>query len=143
MSLPIILHATARINFQVKLFETTNVIEFHYGSLETGNHHASESASIGIEDATGGIGHFIEATTGSTTTGVTNLVSTTNWPTVNYRFSPPSPDETFQNIIVSKSGTYIDFNTNTMVNSTFQVMPGASFKVKNGKTLTVQGVAVY
>jgi hypothetical protein len=134
--------ATARISFQVKLFETTNVIEFHYGSLEAGNHNSNESASIGIEDATGGSGHFIEATTGSTTTGVTNLVSTSNWPTINYRFSPPTSTETFQNVVVGKSGSYVDFNNNTVVNGTFSVSPGAAFNVKNGKTLTVQGTAM-
>lgn len=132
--------AGARISFQVKLFETTNVIEFHYGNFESGSHNAGESASIGIEDATGGIGHFIEATTGSMTTGVSNLVSTNNWPAINYRFSPHSPPQTFQNITVSKSSAYVDFNANTIVNSTFNVMPGASFKIVNGKTLTVQGV---
>ena len=136
-------YATARISFQLKLDETTNIIEFHFGSVEAGTHDEGESASIGIEDETGGSGHFIEATTGSTTSGVINLTSTTNWPTVNYRFIPPLPESIFQNIIVSKTGTYIDFNSNTIVNSTFNVAPGASFKVKNGKTLTVQEVAVY
>jgi PKD repeat protein len=132
---------TARISFQTKLYETTNAIEFHYGSAETGN-HGGEGASIGIEDATSGSGHFIEATTGSTTTGVTNLVSPTNWPTVNYRFSPPAVTETFQNIIVNKNGSYVDFNNNTVVNGSFSVMPGAAFNVKNGKTVTVQGTVV-
>jgi PKD repeat protein len=135
--------ATARISFQVKLFETTNVIEFHYGSLETGSHHSSESASIGLEDATGGTGHFIEATTGSNTTAVTNLVSTTDWPMVNYRFIPPMAIETFHDIVVSKNGTYIDFDTNTTVDSTFTVMPGSVFNIRNGKTMTVQGTEVY
>jgi PKD repeat protein len=135
--------AAARISFQVKFYETTNVIEFHYGSLETGTHNASESASIGIEDATGGSGHFFEATTGSSTTGVTNLVSTTNWPIVNYRFSPPSPAQIFQNITINNSSANVLFNTNTTVTGTFDVMPGASFEIKNGQTLTVQGVAVY
>ena len=72
--------ASARINFQVKLYETSNIVEFHYGNFVSGDHSGNESASIGIEDATGGSGHFIEATTGSTTISVVNLVSTTNWP---------------------------------------------------------------
>jgi PKD repeat protein len=136
-------NATTRISFQVKLYETIDVIEFHYGNSEAGTHDAGESASIGIEDQSGGSGHFIEATTGSTTTGITSLTCTTNWPTENYRFSPPPPESVFQNIIINKNGSYIDFNSITVVNSTFNVMPGASFKVKNGKTLTVQGVAVF
>jgi hypothetical protein len=135
--------ATSRISFQVKLCETTNVIEFHYGSFESNINSTSESASAGIEDETGGSGHFIEATTGSTTTGVSDLVSTTNWPAVNYRFSPPSPALVFQNIIVSKTSVSVDFKVNTEVNSTFNVMPGAAFSINNGKTLNVQGVAVY
>jgi len=129
--------ATARISFQVKLFETTNVIEFHYGNLETGTHSSSEGASIGIEDGTGGSGHFIEATTGSTTTGVINLVSTTNWPAINYRFTPSVPLQTFQNITISKSSANVDFNTNTVVESSFYLLPGASFKILSGKMVTV------
>jgi len=135
-------NSSTRISFQVKLYETTNLIEFHYGSIATGTHDPEESASIGMEDETGGSGRFIEATTGSTTIGVTDLVSTTDWPTVNYRFSPPPSESIFQNIIVYKNGSYVDFNSNTIVNGTFNVMPGASFNVKNGKTLLVQGVAV-
>jgi hypothetical protein len=114
----------ARISFQVKLFETSNVIEFHYGNLETGNHSNSEGASIGIEDATGGNGHFIEATTGSTTTGVTTLVSTNNWPTVNYRFSPPQATQTFASVIVDKSGSSFSFNTNVVINGNFTITNG-------------------
>jgi hypothetical protein len=134
--------ANARINFQVKLFESSNIIEFHYGSLATGSHNNSEGASIGIEDATGGSGHFIEGTTGSTTTGITNLESEFDWPAINYRFTPPSVTETFYDVEVSKIGSYVDFNTNTVVNGTFSVMPGALFNVKNGKTLTVLGTEV-
>jgi PKD repeat protein len=133
--------ADARISFQVKLYETSNIIEFHYGSLETGN-HGNESASIGMEDATSGSGHYIEATTGSTSTPVTNLISTTNWPAVNYRFTLPTPNQQFQNVMISKSGANVDFNVNTTVNNSFQVMPGASFNVLSGKTLTVQGTVV-
>jgi PKD repeat protein len=130
---------TARISFQAKFFETTNVIEFNYGSVESGTHNSGESASIGIEDATSGSGHFIEATTGSTTTSVTNLTSTSNWPTVNYMFSPPVVTESFYNIILNKTSSYVDFNNNVIVNGTMSIAPGASFTVKSGKTLTVNG----
>lgn len=104
--------ATARLNFQLKLYETTNVIEFCYGNVESGVHYGDESASIGVEDATGGPGHFIEATTGSTTTGITTLVSSVNWPAVNYRFTPPSSTEAFFNVKESK------------VNATLTIQPG-------------------
>ena len=135
-------NSSTRLSFQVKLYETSNLIEFHYGSIATGSHDPEESASIGMEDETGGSGRFIEATTGSTIIGITDLVSSTDWPTVNYRFSPPDPESIFQNIIIDKNGSYVDFNSNTVVNSTFNVMPGASFQIRSGKTLTVQGVAV-
>jgi PKD repeat protein len=130
-------YATARISFQVKLFESTNVIEFHYGNIETGTPSSNESASIGIEDATGGSGHFVEATTGSTTTGISNLKCLANWPTINYRFAPPAPLQTFQDITISKSSSYVDFNSNVVIEGNINVLPGASFKVKNGKTMTM------
>ena len=114
---------TARLNFQLKLYETTNVIEFCYGNVESGTHHGNESASIGIEDATGGPGHFIEATTGSTTTGVSTLVSTINWPLINYRFTPPSSGEVFYNLKESK------------VNATMTIQPGI---IVNGNLILKQ-----
>jgi hypothetical protein len=129
---------TARISFQARLYETSNIIEFHYGTAESGT-HGDEGASIGIEDAIGGSGHFIEATTGSTTNGITNLVSSSNWPTVNYRFSPPVANEAFYNVVINKTGSYAEFNANTQVNGSFTVMPGASYNVKNGRTVTVLG----
>lgn len=132
--------ATTRLSFQVKLFETTNIIEFHYGNLIPGTHNFNETASTGIEDADGGSGHFIDAVTGSTTIGIATLVSSTDWPDVNYRFTPPEPLSIFENVIISKTGGSVGFNSNTVVNSTFTVMPGASFRVLNGKTMTVQGV---
>jgi PKD repeat protein len=114
---------TARISFQVKLYETSNVIEFCYGSLEAGVHDHGESASIGIKDGTGGPGHFREATTGSTTTGITSLVSTGNWPAVNYRFTSPSSTEVFYNLKESK------------INSTFTIEPGI---IVNGNVILSQ-----
>jgi len=91
---------------KVKLFETTNVIEFHYGSLEAGNHNSNESASIGVKDGTGGTGNFIEATYNSTTNVVACLKSNLNWPGLNYRFTPPATNqmEQFYKMLVSKSG---------------------------------------
>ncbi len=50
---------TAGQNFQVKLYETTNVIEFVYGTMIA---PVSPSASIGINDETGGSGHYISVT---------------------------------------------------------------------------------
>lgn len=131
--------ATSRLNFQVKLYETSNIIELHYGDVETGIHNASESASIGIEDAIGGSGHFKEATTGSTTTSITNLNSSSDWPTINYRFIPETTKQTFNNLVIENTGTMVNFNVNTDVNGNFNLMPGGSFKISSGKTLRVTG----
>jgi hypothetical protein len=131
---------SARITFQVKLFETTNIIEFQYGNYNASTPNASESASIGIEDATGGSNHFIEATTGSTTTGVSNLKANLNWPTVNYRFTPPVTTESFNNLKISKTGgSQVSFNCNVNVAGTLTVNPGASVTITSPRTISVNG----
>ncbi|MBI5475037.1 MAG: T9SS type A sorting domain-containing protein [Ignavibacteriae bacterium] len=89
------------LNFQVKLFETSNVIQFVYGSMNLGG--ATFSASIGIADmlATSTTanfyqGHIISVTPGAPATSstlvenatinsVANLASGTT-----YTFTPPS-----------------------------------------------------
>jgi hypothetical protein len=81
--------ATARLNFQVKLHETTNIIEFYYGNVVAGTHNTSESATIGLKDCTGGPGNFIEARCGSENQTVGCLTSSSNWPVNNFRFTPP------------------------------------------------------
>jgi len=87
-----------RQNFQVRLHETTNVIEFVYGTM-TNPDYQSASASIGINDATGGSGHFLSVTPAA---GTADIVSST---TANndiksaaylpggktYTFTPPLP----------------------------------------------------
>jgi hypothetical protein len=97
--------ATARLNFQVKLYETTNVIEFLYGNVSGTVHNSNEGASIGIKDATGGFGNFLEATRNSTNIILSFLQSTTDWPQLNYRFTPPVASEidTFYRVIASKT----------------------------------------
>ncbi len=47
-------------NFQVRLHETTHIIEFVYGTMSELD--GSPTASIGIVDATGGSGHFLSVT---------------------------------------------------------------------------------
>jgi hypothetical protein len=98
--------SSARLNFQVKLYEGTNAIEFCYGDLETGTHNFQEGASIGIKDATGGMGNFLEATHNSTSLILPCIPSATDWPDVNYRFTPPVPGamDTFYKLLVTKSG---------------------------------------
>jgi hypothetical protein len=55
-----------RLNFQIRLYETTNIIEFSYGGTTPGTE--TFTASIGLKGSTGGSGNFVDATTGSTTT---------------------------------------------------------------------------
>ncbi|MFN0203237.1 MAG: hypothetical protein ACKVTZ_17045, partial [Bacteroidia bacterium] len=84
--------STRTINYQLKLYEGTNVIEFWYGTVSGTNllASASESASIGIENTTGGPGNFIDATSGSSYiyNGTRN---SGQWPAQNYRFTPAAP----------------------------------------------------
>jgi hypothetical protein len=102
--------ATSRLNFQVVLHSGSNIIEFCYGTVVSGTHNALESASIGIKDVTGGLGHFIEATSNSRTITNTCLISNGNWPEVNYRFTPGASTgtPTFWKVAVSKTGASLN-----------------------------------
>ena len=82
--------STRTINYQVKLYEGTNVIEFWYGAAPTGTINTSESASIGLKSATGGNGQYLDAVTGSAFTGNSSLQSD-RWPSYNFRFTPGAP----------------------------------------------------
>lgn len=112
--------STVRLNFQVKLQETINVIEFCYGSVTDETHSSSESASIGIKDATGGLGNFIEATHNSNTLILAFLNSGTNWPAVNYRFTPPVENTTdvFHKLVNSKSASTLHIQRPVQVTGT-------------------------
>ena len=121
---------SARLTFQAKLFESTNVVEFQYGVVNGGKHCTLESASIGIEDAIGGTNHYIEATLGSSTTPKSDLKSTVEWPTVNYRFTPPVATENFNNLKISKTGgSQVSFNCNVNVTGTLTLDPGATLNI--------------
>src|SRR5690606_24741753 len=83
------------ISFQVKLYETTNIIEFVYRN-ESGSINGTGSASIGINDATGsGSGTYLNLNSNLTTPTVTSTSAVTNIstkPTTNqvFRFTPPA-----------------------------------------------------
>lgn len=83
--------ATQQLNFQVILYETSNIIEFSYGTLVPGIVAQNESASIGIEGATGGAGNYLDAVTGSAFTGNGMLEAALEWPSHNFRFTPGAP----------------------------------------------------
>jgi hypothetical protein len=82
-----------RQNFQIRLYETTNVIQFIYGAMLPPA--GSPSASIGISDAVGGSSHFISVTPGSpptySTTAANNSINSVTYLTsgTTYTFTPP------------------------------------------------------
>ncbi|MBL0018239.1 MAG: T9SS type A sorting domain-containing protein [Bacteroidetes bacterium] len=78
------------LHFQIILFEGTNVIEFRYGTLGAGAFSTSESASIGIEGATGGAGNFLDAVSGSAFINQSFMTSH-KWPAAHIRFTPGAP----------------------------------------------------
>lgn len=84
--------SNVRMNCQVILYETTNVIEYCYGSLNiTGGQTTSGGAMIGMEWGAGGNGKFIDAVTGSSTVSHRMLSPFSGWPSYNFRFTPGIP----------------------------------------------------
>lgn len=81
----------AQQNFQLKLYETSNVIKFIYGTMSS---PSSVSASIGINDQTGGSGRFLSVTPAATptvsSTSANNSISASTYLTTNltYVFTP-------------------------------------------------------
>ena len=77
------------LNFQAVLHEGSNIIEFKYGTFG-GTWNTTESASIGLENATGGPGNFLDAVSGS---GFINqsYMNTNKWPVAHIRFTPGAP----------------------------------------------------
>lgn len=103
--------STQRLNYQIKLYEGTNVIEFRYGSVVTGTPSTSESASIGCESNTGGAGNWLDVVSGSSNVGNGYINSTTGWPVRNYRLTPGLPT-------ALAGGTYTVGSTGTYPNIT-------------------------
>lgn len=84
--------SNVRMNCQVILYETSNIIEFKYGSLSViGNQTTSGGAMIGMEWGTGGNGNFIDAVTGSSIVSHRMLSPLSGWPSYNFRFTPGIP----------------------------------------------------
>ena len=75
---------TARVNFQVRLYESTNIIEYHYGNVVPGTFGGADiGAAIGFKDHIGGDYHFYDIIAGGPgTIGdiVTDLSPLTDWP---------------------------------------------------------------
>jgi hypothetical protein len=128
--------ATSRISFQLKLYESTNVIEFIYGSYESGSYNITQGSSIGAEDAIGGVYGFIEGTTGSFVTGISTLQSHSDWPgTTGYRFTPPPVTETFYKLKVSKDLSTLQLDRDINVINKLSVESRSNLIVSPGKTL--------
>lgn len=84
--------SNVRMNCQVILYETTNIVEFRYGSLNViGAQTTVGGAMIGMEWGTGGNGKFIDAITGSSIVSHRMLSPLSGWPAYHFRFTPGSP----------------------------------------------------
>ncbi|MBK9733291.1 MAG: hypothetical protein IPO83_18725 [Chitinophagaceae bacterium] len=84
--------SNVRMNCQVILYETTNVIEFRYGTLNViGGQTTSGGAMIGLEWGAGGSNNFIDAVTGSSIVNNRMLSPLGDWPSYNFRFTPGTP----------------------------------------------------
>lgn len=105
-----------RINFQVVLYEGSNVIEFRYGTISgAGPAATAGGACIAIEYGSGGEGNFLDLVTGSRSTTHGMLSPLMAWPTYNYRMTPgvPAPvaagtynvgiGQTYQNLTIATS----------------------------------------
>ncbi len=118
-------------SFQIKLYETTNVIEFCYGSGFPNVASSNTSASIGLNNRADNTTSFISVTpsgVGTATTSTTsanNSIGTTQCDYLTsgtiYRFTPPTP-----NYIWTANGTQGTANGDTYTvsptqNSTYTV----------------------
>lgn len=113
----------SRLNFQVKLFETSNQIHFLYGEqIGTANANPLSSASIGIKDWYTGSSLFIEGTTGSDTAVLPNLHSATDFPAAN---------------------TFIAFGPDTLVAQGLQALGGNRQVTLNWRRSRLDSLAYY
>jgi len=75
---------TTRINMQVRLFETSNRIEYHYGSVVAGTFGGGDiGAMIGLKDHVGGDYHYFDIYAGRSGLAgdiTTDLSPLTDWP---------------------------------------------------------------
>jgi hypothetical protein len=132
--------ASSRISFQMKLYETSNIIEFIYGLYESGSYNPLQGASIGIEDEIGGAGHYIDGHDGSMTSGATNLQSHSDWPGgIGYRFTPPSVIGDFYKLHINKDNTFLKLNRDVIIQKSVQVDDRSEIIIPDTKTVTVEG----
>jgi len=90
---------TTLVNFQVKLYETTNAFDFSYGPVLPGTFSGPDiGAMIGMKDFIGGDYRYLDFYTG--TTGPSNAVTTTLNPLTDW----PGPDSCYH-VEPSPNGT--------------------------------------
>ena len=86
---------TTRLNFQVRLYETTNIIEYHYGPISRGTFIGGDlGAAMGFKDHIGGDYHFFDITQGGivpVSHHRTDLNPLTDWPGPNSTFIIQTP----------------------------------------------------
>jgi hypothetical protein len=117
--------SNVRMNCQIILYETTNVIEFRYGTLNViGAQTTSGGAMIGIEWGTGGHNKFIDAVTGSSIVSNRMLSPLGDWPAYNFRFTPGAPSTV-------SSGTY-DVGVGQTYNSLSQAVADVNHRGISG-----------
>ena len=135
---PYSLSTTTRINFQIKLHETTSMMEFCYGPVTAGTYSGPDTgASICIKDATGDSYHFLDVyadRSGSPTIGVSTLNPLTQWPGNNMAYHI-YPNVVTTNVSISAkwnliSNPYVETANVVDMFPTAQV--GTTYKYVNG-----------
>ncbi len=109
------------LNFQIKLFENGDTINYVYGDL---NFQAGKSTSIGIIDSTGGADHFISVTPGDPATISTTVANNTITEATN----------------LTSGTTYVFSKTSTVVNdlAAINISGNQAPSVGNEETYTIQ-----
>ena len=106
-------------NFQLKLYETSNKIEFVYGSLTSPN---NPGATIGINTAPGGSGHFYSITPGATisySTSVENdqvnsIAYLTSGTTYTFEVAAPRTPDPAVAVSPANNASSVQINSNLM-----------------------------
>lgn len=103
---------TTRVNLQVRLYETTNVIEYHYGPVVQGTFAGGDiGAMIGLKDHIGGDYHYFDIFAGQS--GLAGDIRTDLSPLTDW----PGPDSAY----VINTLTSIDQKPNENIISSFEL----------------------
>lgn len=100
-------NSTATLSFEMKLYETTNYIDFIYNNIATSSSTGSQSASIGLAETATGSGNFISlnstgANPGTSTTSETSTVNGVfvSGTVYHFEYCPP-PTLTHSNVTIN------------------------------------------